>query len=104
MLTLDREGLASKAGEDRRLLALVAVIGCATGRNRRGDGVAAGRGTALAALRAARLDGRVEVAQLALDVGLEPLAVVALEGAELVDAALETRALRVEGADLGALL
>src|SRR6187402_112677 len=48
--------------------------------------------------------GRVEVTQLTLDVALQLLAVVALEGTEFVDALLERQALLIEDAHLLALL
>src|SRR5215207_3914565 len=61
------------------------------------------RGEALVA-RDLHRRGRVELAQLALDVALQLLAVLALEHAKLVDALLQREALLVEDADLRTLL
>src|SRR5947208_13902576 len=63
------------------------------------------RGEPEVAVRAGVHDVRgVELAELALDVVLELLAVLALERAQLVDPVLEERALLVERVDLLTLL
>src|SRR5690606_13056892 len=71
-----------------------------------GDGRAdGGRGTERARGRAARdRRGRLELAQLAFDVAAQLLAVLRLEDAQLLDAALERGLLGFEGLDGGTLL